>query len=201
MIPHPVEDQRHDLVPALPERSQRLDHGGFQVFQRREGPMAQRVPELIPQALHRVEFGAVRRQGQPMNPDRQARTLSARMKAGAEVQTHQRHQPKLALALHDLHRSIRVCPLIPMLARYHHPLPPQSPAPPRECVPPHPAFIRHPHPDRTARRQRQGLQLIHQVRTKLRRGRRGLVCGGRGAAPGAPRRLFPTSNTASWPPV
>ena len=53
-------------------------------FRAREG----HVLHLIPQSFHRVEFRAIRGQGQQMNPGRQVRIAGAGMKTGLIINDH-----------------------------------------------------------------------------------------------------------------
>ena len=67
------------------------------------------------------------------------------VKPRAETQVHRRHELELAPPGHHFQCAIHILPLIAVLTRHDHPMPPQGPTASREGVQAHTALVSHPH--------------------------------------------------------
>ena len=74
-------DEGQGAGGRFPERPQGLGQGRLQFIEAGEVPIAGDVLRLIPQPFHRVEFRAIRRQRQQMNPRGQCRIARPGVKA------------------------------------------------------------------------------------------------------------------------
>ena len=119
-------------------------------------------------------------------------------KGVGQVQADRRHQAKFAMSFDDVQGPVDVTPFILLLTWLHHPNPAQTPAPPMRIVQADPRLIQSPNVNPASGGNRQSLQVFQQVLLEGLGGGRVLLVCVRGAAPSAPLRIFPASNTPAW---